>query len=349
MARATPPISAARVRKVMKNDAARLTRATLAPRRSRTRSKVARLDTVATRPAISANRRIPMTPRTTTQASDIPKRAPVSVLATMSPMSTNPPMAVRMPRATEKSRFTHAPRRRRGAARPARPGARPARPARRSGPGGPRSAARPGCRWPGQPARPGGRGARRPAGPAAGWRRRCPGRRRRPRRPRPAPGSGSGRRPCPGCRRPRPGGRSRPPRPPSRRSGRPWTRRRWWNRPGPCRRPAAAGSPTRIVAWHPAATQSAPKETKQARSPAELVDLVLDQGLGGGQLVGLAAQERLGEALGLLELDLAGHRRLVGVDHTVDHGRTGMVEGGPDGGLQVAGLLDPDAESAAGP
>jgi hypothetical protein len=43
-------------------------------------------------------------------------------------------------------------------------------------------------------------------------------------------------------------------------------------------------------------------------SGAELVDLVLDEGLGGGQPVGLAAQERLGEALGLLELDLPGDR-----------------------------------------
>jgi hypothetical protein len=55
-----------------------------------------------------------------------------------------------------------------------------------------------------------------------------------------------------------------------------------------------------------------------ARSAAQLVDLVPDQGLGGGQLVGLAAQERLGEALGLLELDPAGQRWLVGVDDGVD-------------------------------
>ena len=47
-------------------------------------------------------------------------------------------------------------------------------------------------------------------------------------------------------------------------------------------------------------------------SAAELVDLVLEQGPGRGQLVGLATQERLGEALGLLELDLAGERGLVG-------------------------------------
>jgi len=37
----------------------------------------------------------------------------------------------------------------------------------------------------------------------------------------------------------------------------------------------------------------------------------------------------------------------VGVDVTVDQGRAGMVVGGPDRGLEVAGPLDPDPGGAA--
>jgi molybdopterin/thiamine biosynthesis adenylyltransferase len=83
-------------------------------------------------------------------------------------------------------------------------------------------------------------------------------------------------------------------------------------------------------------------------SPAELVDLVLDEGPSGDELVGLATEEGLGEAFGLLELDLAGERGLVGVDDAVDQGRAIAVEGGPHGGLQLTGLLDPDPGCAAG-
>src|SRR5215207_7639232 len=49
---------------------------------------------------------MPTTPTTTTQASRMPNRAPVSAFATRSPMSTNPPNAVRMPRKTSKNFFT---------------------------------------------------------------------------------------------------------------------------------------------------------------------------------------------------------------------------------------------------
>src|SRR5215218_4903976 len=51
---------------------------------------------------------MPTTPTTTTQASRMPNRAPVSAFATRSPMSTNPPNAVRTPRKTSKMRFISA-------------------------------------------------------------------------------------------------------------------------------------------------------------------------------------------------------------------------------------------------
>src|SRR3954452_19537335 len=79
---------------------------TRGPRRSRTRSKVARWLTAATRPDISAKTQIPMTPRTVAQTNESPNRAPTWALVTRSPMSTKPPMAVRTPSATAKSFFT---------------------------------------------------------------------------------------------------------------------------------------------------------------------------------------------------------------------------------------------------
>jgi hypothetical protein len=57
---------------VMKKDAPRLRRPARAPRRSRTRSKVARLVTLATRPDISAYTTMPTTPSRTAHASDMP-------------------------------------------------------------------------------------------------------------------------------------------------------------------------------------------------------------------------------------------------------------------------------------
>src|SRR5215216_2409812 len=111
-------------------------------------------------------------------------------------------------------------------------------------------------------------GARRRGRRGAGCRRRCPGPTRRPPRPRPAPGSGSGRTPCRPWPRPRPGGPSAPPRPPPRPSARPWTRTPATTGPGPCRRPPAASPPPpRIVAWHPAPTQSS-RQGNQAPRPA---------------------------------------------------------------------------------
>src|SRR4051794_2803398 len=76
------------------------------PSRSRTRSKVARWLTAATRPDISAKTQMPTTPTMTTQPRERPNRAPTCALVTRSPMSTKPPIAVRMPRATSKTFFT---------------------------------------------------------------------------------------------------------------------------------------------------------------------------------------------------------------------------------------------------
>ena len=106
---ATPPTSAMKVNIVTAMDASRLLRPTRGPSRSRTRSNVARPLTAATRPDISANTQMPITPTTTTIPSDSPKRAPTWALVTMSPMSTKPPMAVRMPSATAKNLFTGSP------------------------------------------------------------------------------------------------------------------------------------------------------------------------------------------------------------------------------------------------
>ena len=105
-ARATPPISAMNVSSVTAIEPKRLSSPTRGPSRSRTRSKVARRLTAATRPDISANTQMPSTPTITTSPSDQPNRAPTWALVTRSPMSTKPPMAVRMPRATLKSFFT---------------------------------------------------------------------------------------------------------------------------------------------------------------------------------------------------------------------------------------------------
>jgi len=93
-------------RMVTSMEAARLTRPTRGPRRSRTRSNVPRPLTTATRPLISAKTQIPRTPTTTTQARDMPKRDPTRPLVTRSPMSTNPPMAVSTPSAIAKILFT---------------------------------------------------------------------------------------------------------------------------------------------------------------------------------------------------------------------------------------------------
>src|SRR3954454_5861417 len=79
------------------------------PSRSRTRSKVARWLTAATRPDISANTQMPTTPTMTTHPRDRPNRAPTWALVTRSPMSTKPPIAVRMPSATSKTFFTASP------------------------------------------------------------------------------------------------------------------------------------------------------------------------------------------------------------------------------------------------
>ena len=75
-ASATPPISAMKVSSVTAIDATRLARPIRGPSRSRTRSKVARPETAATRPLISAKTQIPTIPTMTTQPSDIPNREP---------------------------------------------------------------------------------------------------------------------------------------------------------------------------------------------------------------------------------------------------------------------------------
>lgn len=75
-ANATPPSSAARVITVTRYEATRLTRAIRAPSRSRTRSNTARPVTAAIRPAISAYAQMAITPSSSTQACDMPKRAP---------------------------------------------------------------------------------------------------------------------------------------------------------------------------------------------------------------------------------------------------------------------------------
>src|SRR4051812_34286032 len=54
---------------------------------------------------------MPPIPRTTAQARDILKRAPVAALATMSPMSMKPPRAVSTPRVTPSIFFIGRPRR----------------------------------------------------------------------------------------------------------------------------------------------------------------------------------------------------------------------------------------------
>jgi hypothetical protein len=108
-ARATPPISAVSVIKLIMNEALRLSTATRSPRRSRISSNVARPLTAATRPAICAKTHIPITPTTTAQPSESPKREPTTALVTRSPISTKPPIAVRMPRATPKSSSLAAP------------------------------------------------------------------------------------------------------------------------------------------------------------------------------------------------------------------------------------------------
>src|SRR6187200_2777447 len=51
---------------------------------------------------------MPITPTTTTQASRMPNRAPVSLFAMRSPMSTKPPNAVSTPRNTSKILFIDA-------------------------------------------------------------------------------------------------------------------------------------------------------------------------------------------------------------------------------------------------
>src|SRR3954447_7360221 len=92
---------------------ARLSMPTRGPRRSRTRSKVARPLTAATRPDISAKTQMPMTPSTVAHARDNPNRDPTWALVTRSPMSTKPPIAVRMPSATANNFFTGSPPHRR--------------------------------------------------------------------------------------------------------------------------------------------------------------------------------------------------------------------------------------------
>jgi hypothetical protein len=69
-------------------------------------SNVARPLIAVTLPDMCANRTMPTTPTTTTQARERPKRDPTTAFVTRSPMSTNPPMAVRMPRVAANRRFT---------------------------------------------------------------------------------------------------------------------------------------------------------------------------------------------------------------------------------------------------
>jgi hypothetical protein len=85
-----------------------------------------------------------------------------------------------------------------------------------------------------------------------------------------------------------------------------------------------------------------------ATSLLELIELVGEQGGGDRRPARLAAQPGLGEPLGLLIGDLARHRRLVGVDQHVDQGRARVVQGRAQRRLDLVGLLDPDAEPAAG-
>ena len=111
-ASAMPPTSAVSVSRLMRNEAVRLAPAARGPRRSRMISNVARPLTAATRPDMLANRQMPITPTTTTHASESPNRLPTTALVTRSPMSRNPPIAVRMPSATPRSLFTRrSPRR----------------------------------------------------------------------------------------------------------------------------------------------------------------------------------------------------------------------------------------------
>jgi len=84
-----------------------LTRDTRTPSRSRTTWKIGFLVTAVTRPAISANRAMPIVPTSTAQVSVMPKRAPVIPLVTRFPMS-KPPIAV-TPSVMLMTAFTAAP------------------------------------------------------------------------------------------------------------------------------------------------------------------------------------------------------------------------------------------------
>ena len=83
-----------------------LTRDTRTPSRSRTTWKIGFLVTAVTRPAISANRAMPIVPTSTAQVSVMPKRAPVMPLVTRFPMSTKPPIAVITPSVMLSTAFT---------------------------------------------------------------------------------------------------------------------------------------------------------------------------------------------------------------------------------------------------
>ena len=76
-------------------------------------------------------------------------------------------------------------------------------------------------------------------------------------------------------------------------------------------------------------------------SRAQLLDPVLQQGGGDRGLVRLAVQERLGELLRLRVLDLAGQRRLLGVDVDVDQSGPVVTERLAERVRQVARAVPP--------
>src|SRR2546423_11602791 len=84
------------------------------------------------------------------------------------------------------------------------------------------------------------------------------------------------------------------------------------------------------------------------RLALQLIDLVAEQRRRDGGAPRRALEERHGEVLGLVVMDLGRHGGLVRVDHAVHESGTVELQGFLDGRLDVSGLLHSDPLAATG-